>query len=791
MTTLTQTIPAWFIREGQPIVKEEIYDPNVMDAILRDTDSYSQTTLRQLSLYKKSREGANRHKVIYEFGKGYETAQLGRLYVRNNLGLQAFPSDVRNALLEKFYWDCDMENAHYWIFLEMGRKLGIKVDAIETYCNNRDACLEKVSSDRLIAKIAFLKVGYGGSVSEMNSDWNCEIKEDLPEPEGDLSLLKLIKAEVDVMKQLIWSNNPEAQRIVKAKRKKNPINSVFALVAQNEERKCLLSMERYLENQNRNVDVLIHDGNSIRKLDGEQVFPDELLRGAEKAILDNAGYTMKLVIKPWKHGFKPKETKFVEVIDDAYAARVFIKLCGEFIQRDENKVFYFDETNGLWGSEEDMFLKVVLKFKEKLIFRVMVGIEEKVLNYGGCLKNIKAMSPLILAQLEDTKFLSRNADTSIGKFLFADGIFDFKTGFTKGFDPKIVFIKRIDRPFPSSVNPDLVEKIDKILFVDAFDDGANKDAGLYLKKAFTMGLFGDYRRKKFYIGIGDADCGKGVSIDAFKESFGGYADDFSANELLYNPNNSQDEARRLAWVKDLVGVRIAFASEIRMEGKGADGNLIKAVASGGDRHKGRGNYENGTHFVNRSTMFLLCNDFTKITPSPAEDSGLKERLRFARYELRFVDDPKASNERPKDRALKHKFQTDEYRDALFQVIWNCYRDMSDTEKEIGGDFDTPECVKSETNDWVSNGGGSFKSALLDRYEITNNYEDTVSSKELIKHILQKVKGQSSNKIGRAIRQSVKTTNWSPEEKEKIFENKGGNVTVYHGLREIVIGQEPQ
>jgi hypothetical protein len=79
--------------------------------------------------------------------------------------------------------------------------------------------------------------------------------------------------------------------------------------------------------------------------------------------------------------------------------------------------------------------------------------------------------------------------------------------------------------------------------------GTSKKAGLYLKKAITMALFGDYYRKKVYVALGESNCGKGVSVGALKQAFCGYVDEFTANELLDNPNNSQDQAIRPSWLR--------------------------------------------------------------------------------------------------------------------------------------------------------------------------------------------------------------------------------------------------
>lgn len=122
MTETQQILTPWYITPGQPYVKSEFHDPDVMDALLRDTKSFAAKDLRALSAYKKGRQHGNRVEVKYEFGKGCEADQVGRLYARGNAGLQAFPFDLRNPLLSRDYWDCDMENCHYWLLLRIGRE---------------------------------------------------------------------------------------------------------------------------------------------------------------------------------------------------------------------------------------------------------------------------------------------------------------------------------------------------------------------------------------------------------------------------------------------------------------------------------------------------------------------------------------------------------------------------------------------------------------------------------------------------------------------------------------------
>lgn len=753
------------------IVKTELYDANVMDALLRDTESFSKRDLTRLSMYKRAcKLHGNKQRVIYDFGKGYEKDQLGRLYVKEGQGLQAFPFDMRNPLLEKHYWDIDMENAHYHLLWKLADSWGLKTDAIRQYIDNRDVELAKVSSVRHIAKTTFLKIAYGGQIKVYNQFYNdVSLNED-----ADLSLVRRIEKEMTSIVDMCWSKYSQYHKLVK--KKDNPKFSLFALILQTEERKCLLAIDDYMKTKGRSVDIYIHDGCEIRKLDNELTFPDELMRGAELYVKEAVGYDIRLVNKPFKHNFEAPDES-THTIDDEYAAQTFVNLCGELIQRDENKIYYFDETTGMWDCKHESYLRMVKKFKQKLIWTIPTKVGELKLNYGGDTKRVKAMESWLLSLVPDTKFLSRKADTSLGKLLFADGIYDFKTGFTEGFNTEIVFIKRIDRPYPKHRDEDKIKEVNKILFIDPFDFDDGLEAGVYLKKGITMALWGDYIRKKFYLGLGDANCSKGVSVGAFRQAFCEYVGEFGANELLCNDKNTQDESRRLAWLKDLVGTRIAFSSELRMDKRSADGNLIKGVSSGGDSHKVRNMYESSSEIINRTTLFLLANDFTSITPSPAEDTGLQERLRFIRYTTQFVDNPaENSNQRKKDPAIKEKFRTDDYKNALVHLIFDTYTEMENDEKKCGGDLTTPKCVYAETKEWVGSSQNSMKDLIFEKYEITRNTEDKVPMKEIINYLTTECELKlSPNKIGREMRKLLNTENptWTD-----------GSVKYYIGIKRL-------
>lgn len=83
------------------IVKREIYDPDMMEYITTDHKTFSKKILKRLSEYRDKRICGNCVEVVYHYGKGCQKNQIGRLYVKNNIGIQSFPRDIRNSLLNR------------------------------------------------------------------------------------------------------------------------------------------------------------------------------------------------------------------------------------------------------------------------------------------------------------------------------------------------------------------------------------------------------------------------------------------------------------------------------------------------------------------------------------------------------------------------------------------------------------------------------------------------------------------------------------------------------------------
>jgi hypothetical protein len=293
------------------ICKMEKFDEEIMRQMLVDDRIPLENRKKLSEYYKHSRHTPSVASVIYTLSKSNAAKGIGRLYPMNGLGLANVRSDVRGPLLSKYYWDVDMENCHYNIALKLAKDNGLPHQSIAYYCNHRDECLALVNSDRKIAKVAFLKVAYGGDITiyrEDYIDYGGNVH-----PEGD-ALLQKLKLEMTILAQHLWEKNPSLHKHKCGKENmaiEKQANSRYVLMShllQDIEKKLLLTLDAYLQTQERVLGVLIHDGGCVEKLDGEMEFPNELLLGGSTAIAQETGYVMRLAVKPMRNDYTPPVT---------------------------------------------------------------------------------------------------------------------------------------------------------------------------------------------------------------------------------------------------------------------------------------------------------------------------------------------------------------------------------------------------------------------------------------------------------------------------------------------------
>lgn len=760
-------------------VKREFFNPTVMKALLGH-QGLGYESKQQLKKYHKKRTNGNCVETVYDFAGDYQACRIGRVYAAGAIGLQGFERDVRNALANGLYFDVDVVNAHATILLSLCDKHGWKCDFLREYVNNRDHVFKHITEHYKCtdkdAKNLMIRLLFLGHPDAWVGETICE------NADIQLDFVLRFKEELTIIARNVWGANPNIVAIVAKKRKTNEmqkLSSCLSIALQTEEHKILMAIDQSLKQQGRSMDVFIFDGGLVKRKEGEDELPENVLRGCEKHVQDTTGYKVKLVVKPLLSTLvldNMEDKEMVDsnvIVDDVFAAKSFAKLMGNSMVFTEGRLFVFDETHGLWTCDDVAIRQSVIKFETELKFR-QLDLEtgkEKVYNYSGNERNINNMLKNVPSFCVVADFFDKHADTSRGKLLFNNGIYDFPTKtFTEGFNPQIVFKDRIARDFPTTRKQDIVDKVFKVLFRDTFmeDEYVASD---YLRIGLVRGLAGDYRAKKFYFCVGRSNAGKGVLTDALKATFQGFIGTYNAGSLAYNERSGADAAKQLSWVFNIKDKRIVISNEVSMN-RPIDGNIIKMLASGGDEFEARKNHQDEVKCINRSTMFGFVNDIPTIVPY---DDAVGNRVRCIDYKCVFTEDDITKDfERRADVNIKDTFKhNNDYQDALVHIMIDAYNEFLET------GHDVPNCIREATKEWGGD-AGSVEGMLLKRYEITRDENDYVSAREILNYLQKEEKlTMSDKKIGIELK-ALKLVN-------KLKKVNGKSLQAWFGIRECFDG----
>ncbi len=317
LTDLDLFIRNWKI--SYDVILEEVFDEDTLKIMLND-DRLPKDIKKKLQKYYKDRSGIGTKIVKYYHIKSnvVDGHPIGRFYP--DLGLAIFRSDVRNPLIQKYYFDIDFVNCHYAIALDKAHQLQLPYVFIEKYVNQRNEWLPKVHPDRAIAKKIILSLAYGGSLKNYDEELEDVIDTFEKDPET-LDFMKGLKNEMENIANSIWSNDDEFgewKRIyIESERKmlKNVRNAKYRLLSrvfQDIEFHHLMFLKDFMKFRGRNMNILTFDGGCVQKLPYEREFPVEILREAEHALNLKFGTNLKLAVKDIEHNYVPPDYELLK-----------------------------------------------------------------------------------------------------------------------------------------------------------------------------------------------------------------------------------------------------------------------------------------------------------------------------------------------------------------------------------------------------------------------------------------------------------------------------------------------
>ncbi|GFK95469.1 hypothetical protein NNJEOMEG_03332 [Fundidesulfovibrio magnetotacticus] len=181
--------------------------------------------------------------------------------------------------------------------------------------------------------------------------------------------------------------------------------------------------------------------------------------------------------------------------------------------------------------------------------------------------------------------------------------------------------------------------------------GEDDEVAAFLQRVFGYAITGLSCEPLFVVLAGEGRNGKTVMVETLGKVCGDYMSPIPA-ELLLDQGQARDADKPTPTIMSLNGMRVAYAAE-------TDDNRRFSVArvkwlSGEDRLTGRYMWDrNPTTFPPTHTLFLLTNHKPHAA---AHEYAFWDRLRLVNFPFRYVDNPRAENERQRDRTLPGRLE---------------------------------------------------------------------------------------------------------------------------------------
>ena len=585
--------------------------------------------------------------------------EVGRLTPDGMKSVHGFKRDVRKALMNDKYIDIDMTNCHPTILQKIFHTNNLPSPKLDDYITNRNTRLEELSRDidktltnlktnykgehagtkntkhkkikkeyltlddarkRDLAKSQFLKLMYGGKPNDLkfeckNEDtpYHVEWNEGCPQLLNDF-YREFLKNSTDLLCTI--DKYQKYMKYANPDKPNNILGSGLAILAQDEERKCLSSIVQVFEDFGYTPSTLIHDGLLIEKTDELEAVVDgcKVLQACETAILEEHGYTMKVITKPL-HDFDNSilgdedETESKEIDDNNHTeiAKQFITeldgLGHKFVYAHGQYYWYRPTTeNYTHGVYEFMTPKLwndLNSYMEKS--KVIPEKKRGSTKYQNDLKSqIKGLIVDVSPSWND-KII-----TSVYKKVpFKNGVYCFDKKELIPYDSSMLFLQRGELIYKTQPK-EIVDKVYKQLFLDPYDD---EEKARFMTKILARAIAGHINDRRFYIIKGKPGSCKGTLTEAMNLAFGSLCHSVPAGNFC-RKDNSGEVAKRDSWKLGCKTKRFLCTHELP-NGK-IDTETVKHFCSGGDDHHARKNYGEEEKFTIPGTCFWFFNQMCKF-----------------------------------------------------------------------------------------------------------------------------------------------------------------------------------
>ena len=746
-----------------PIVLTEKFNIHKANKLL-NTDLLDLETKAGLKKYIKY---SNNGKVKVN----YTINEIGRLSIRMadiKVDKEGNPKDtcrsqynmynvVKSTICEGIYSDLDVENCHPSLLVQIFNSKGYKTKYLTNFINDRDTIFhqfKKVGIDRAKCKELFMAVFYGGDPTTWKKKNNVKTIPEIfykLEKEMVKNRDKLL-LEDDMMKYVIEAQNKKGENGFNIK------GSALSYYIQTEECKVLLCMFQWCRNNNYNVGALIHDGLHIQKLDDE--YSENYVKSlCAEEIKNRTGYILKLKIKPFEVPDEINEMKTIET-DEQGGSIVTEFLKKSYIQC-QNRIFM--KINDVWITDDK-------KIKQELIHTVSgMNIYQDI---GGAIQPYSTMSQgnsnilKFVKPTEDEDFIDKLFTTNIRKLCFKNGYWDFVNKKVCDYDDTIYTAVKINNNYTPSTEENRRDVYDRILNPIFANNDEMRDSWL---NTTARALAGEIEDKNWVVCMGERDCGKGVLVGMLEKAFGNYCRATNGENFVFK-GSIGDSAKALSWLVPFEFKRLILTNEITRDGDNTykiNGNILKKLASGGDKIEARVNHKDEVNIVTQARPMIFCNDLPPIEPADA-----KETAYIYYFPSKFVDDTEkigtelkneSTNEiiisyHKKDDNIKSWSKSEDVINAFVDILFGSYSEKLSLPKSMESsqkDFKEGESEYSQLDEILLYNGDPYDGWDNGTVKKNVGYDDIVITKKL-KYLITK-----------------KSINMSPQKYNKYISSRGG------------------
>lgn len=653
-----------------------------------DEDDYNPKVI--LDRYLDKAKGADF--VFTKYNKSSNSKKYGRWFADGSLSIQNMPRKIRHTICKGLWIDLDFINCHPVVLEALCNHYEIECPYLHQYNTQRDELLQEIMQvegcTRDEAKRKVLSTLNGKNIS-INVSWWGLMKNEFRSIANCLSSKKEYE---------------KLHKIVKTYKKYNIEASTMNAILCYFENMCLENLFMFLKNKKAIGDfvcVLIFDGLQIEDTEyNRKLLTPELLKEASEYILSTTGFKLDVVIKELDEAIELPEdfdktfndTFVIEPNDDKTAAEYAVMRYGNILKKCKNRIFV--KHNNVWV-DNDKHINNILKnmisnldirkasLNGTLVYSRCEASVEK------CIRFVKSDDSYI-----DDNFANQLFMSNIYYLAFNNGIYSFKDKKLYKYEdlPNVYFTKKITRdyvPFSQKYSVDgkviSLEDCKKLVYDKIIDPILpDKAQQKYFLMCLARALAGCFADKKWYVGQGARDCGKGVLTGLLELAFQDFVGTFKCDNFLCQRVSGGDIAKKLSWLIPLELCRLAMSSEIKVsDGTKADnvkidGTMIKSFAGGGDRQEARQNHKDERHFKMQPTMFIFCNELPDIDPIDTKETmeGFIFKSKFMTKEQ--IDE--LGPDRPKffklkDDSIKEWCNYDYVIDAFTHIILEHYEDV--------------------------------------------------------------------------------------------------------------------